>query len=58
MHCISIYPSNDFDLQIGFIKSMKKRYPEIPIGWSTHENPETFLLIISKSLWCKFLKDT
>ena len=24
MHCISIYPSNDFDLQIGFIKSMKK----------------------------------
>ena len=44
MHCISIYPSNDFDLQIGFIKSMKKRYPEIPIGWSTHENPETFCL--------------
>tara|TARA_Y100000591_G_C21842891_1_gene706825 strand:+ start:1239 stop:2753 length:1515 start_codon:yes stop_codon:yes gene_type:complete len=43
MHCISIYPSRDFDLQIGFIKSMKKRYPEVPIGWSTHENPESFM---------------
>ena len=27
MHCISIYPSEDFDLQISFIKSLKKRYP-------------------------------
>lgn len=43
MHCISIYPSDDFDLQIGFIKSMKRRYPNIPIGWSTHEDPESFL---------------
>ena len=43
MHCISIYPSNDFDLQISFIKSMKRRYPNTPIGWSTHENPESFL---------------
>ena len=43
MHCIAIYPSSDFDLQISFIKSMKERYPETPIGWSTHEDPESFL---------------
>ena len=43
MHCISIYPSNDFDLQISFIKSLKKRYPDTPIGWSTHEDPKSFL---------------
>ena len=43
MHCISIYPSEDFDLQISFIKSLKKRYPNTPIGWSTHEDPEDFL---------------
>ena len=43
MHCISIYPSEDFDLQISFIKSLKKRYPSTPIGWSTHEDPEEFL---------------
>ena len=43
MHCISIYPSNDFDLQISFIKTLKKRYPETSIGWSTHEDPKSFL---------------
>ena len=43
MHCISIYPSEETDLQLSFIKSMKKRYPNTPIGWSTHENPKSFL---------------
>lgn len=43
MHCISIYPSDDFDLQISFIRSLKKRYPKISIGWSTHEDPKSFL---------------
>lgn len=43
MHCISIYPSSDFDLQISFIKTLKKRYPGTSIGWSTHEDPKSFL---------------
>ena len=43
MHCISIYPSNNSDLQISFIKSLKKRYPGIVIGWSTHEDPDSFM---------------
>jgi sialic acid synthase SpsE/quercetin dioxygenase-like cupin family protein len=43
MHCISIYPSNNEDLQLLFIKLMKKRYPDISIGWSTHEDPNSFL---------------
>jgi len=43
MHCISLYPSDEIDLQLSFIKSMKKRYPDIPIGWSTHEDPNSFL---------------
>jgi len=43
MHCISLYPSEETDLQLSFIKSMKKRYSNIPIGWSTHENPNSFL---------------
>ena len=43
MHCISIYPSEETDLQLSFIKSMKKRYADIPIGWSTHEDPKSFL---------------
>lgn len=40
MHCISIYPSDNKDLHISFIKNLKKRYKDIPIGWSTHELPE------------------
>ena len=43
MHCISIYPSIDTDLQISFIKKLKKRYPGVTIGWSTHENPNSFM---------------
>ena len=43
MHCISLYPSDETDLQLSFIKSMKKRYPDIPIGWSTHEDPDSLL---------------
>ncbi len=43
MHCISIYPSKNKDLQISFIKELKERYPDIPIGWSTHELPNEFM---------------
>ena len=39
MHCIAIYPSSNEDLQIGFIKDLKKRYRSLDIGWSTHEGP-------------------
>lgn len=39
MHCISIYPSENKDLHISFIKNLKKRYRDVPIGWSTHETP-------------------
>ena len=43
MHCISIYPSDNADLQISFIKTLKRRYPTIPIGWSTHEDPDELM---------------
>ncbi len=43
MHCVSIYPSNNSTLNLNFIKNLKKRYGEIPIGWSTHENPNELL---------------
>ena len=39
MHCIAIYPSKNSDLQISFIKNLKERYRGVPIGWSTHEDP-------------------
>ena len=35
----SYLPSKNSDLQISFIKNLKKRYRGVPIGWSTHEDP-------------------
>jgi len=43
MHCVSIYPSEHSDLNLKFIKNIKKRYRNIPIGWSTHERPDEFI---------------
>ena len=40
MHCVSIYPSPDETLQLNVISDLVKRYPNIFIGWSTHEKPD------------------
>lgn len=36
-HCVSLYPSEDSDLQLNQIDYLRKRYPDITIGLSTHE---------------------
>ena len=36
-HCVSIYPSEDSDLNINQIDFLRKRYPGTVIGFSTHE---------------------
>lgn len=36
-HCVSLYPSEDSDLQLDQIDFLKARYPDITIGLSTHE---------------------
>jgi len=43
MHCISIYPTANENLQISFIAELIKRYNDIKIGWSTHESPNEFI---------------
>lgn len=43
MHCVSVYPTRNEDLNLKFIKNLKKRYDNIPIGWSTHEDPNEML---------------
>lgn len=40
MHCVASYPTTDDNLQLDRISILKKRYPKIPIGYSTHENPK------------------
>ncbi len=36
-HCVSIYPSEDAELQLNQIDFLKRRYPGHVIGFSTHE---------------------
>lgn len=37
-HCVSIYPSEDDELELNQIDFLKGRYPDITIGLSTHEH--------------------
>jgi sialic acid synthase SpsE len=39
LHCVGEYPTADEKLHISQIDLLKKRYPNIRIGFSTHENP-------------------
>jgi sialic acid synthase SpsE len=36
-HCVSIYPSEDWELDLNQIDFLKRRYPNNTIGFSTHE---------------------
>ena len=36
-HCVSIYPSEDEQLELNQIDYLRRRYPEHVIGYSTHE---------------------
>ena len=42
MSCVAEYPAKMENLQLNQIDLLKKRYPQINIGYSTHESPENF----------------
>jgi len=42
MHCVGEYPTHAKDLQLNQIDLLKKRYPNIEIGYSTHESSDNF----------------
>ncbi len=39
MHCVGEYPTKEHNLQINQIDLLKQRYPNMKIGYSTHEEP-------------------
>ena len=43
MHCVAAYPTIDSELELNRIEVLKNRYSDIPIGYSTHENPSNYL---------------
>lgn len=36
-HCVSVYPSEDSELELNQIDFLKNRYPDVTIGFSSHE---------------------
>ena len=40
MHCVAAYPTPESDLQLNRISKLRARYPEVPIGYSTHEDTQ------------------
>jgi sialic acid synthase SpsE/quercetin dioxygenase-like cupin family protein len=40
MHCVGEYPTRKENLELNQIDFLRKRYPDIPIGYSTHEEPD------------------
>ncbi len=39
MHCVGIYPTENKNISMNFLKKIIHRYPNINIGWSGHESP-------------------
>lgn len=40
MYCVSIYPIPDDHFHLNRIETLRERYPNRAVGWSTHEDPE------------------
>jgi N-acetylneuraminate synthase len=45
LHCVALYPSPNGSINMNFVDRLKKRYPEIPIGFSGHEEPENYDIV-------------
>lgn len=43
MHCVAEYPTAEDQLRLGQIELLRRRYAELPIGFSTHEPPSALL---------------
>ena len=43
MHCVAAYPTTDDQLLISRISELKSRYPDIAVGYSTHESPTNMI---------------
>jgi len=45
MHCVGEYPTPEEHLQLNRIGLFKNRYPGVPVGFSTHEEPTNFSVV-------------
>jgi len=42
MHCVGEYPTENKNLQLNQIDYFRDRYPDIKVGYSTHEDPNNY----------------
>jgi sialic acid synthase SpsE/quercetin dioxygenase-like cupin family protein len=57
MHCVSIYPTPSEHLQLNQIGTIKRRYPDKVVGFSTHEDPtDTDPVIAAVALGAEMLE--
>ena len=55
LHCTSTYPRRDEELNLNYIPSLKKRYPNTKIGFSNH-HPGILGMIIAVALGAEVLE--
>jgi len=46
MHCVGQYPTAIDQLQLNQITLLKERYPDVAVGYSTHEEPDNYLAVM------------
>lgn len=57
LHCIAEYPAPMDNLQLDFIDRMTRRYPDIVVGYSGHEDPDdTVIPMLSIAKGAKILE--
>ena len=47
MHCVSIYPTPDDRVALGFMEKMIRRYPYVRVGYSGHESPDNTDVVVA-----------
>lgn len=43
MHCVALYPTPLEKLELNQIRLLKERFPQVPVGFSTHEDPNNYI---------------
>jgi sialic acid synthase SpsE/mannose-6-phosphate isomerase-like protein (cupin superfamily) len=46
MHCVAAYPTADGDLLLDRIDALRERYFGVPVGYSTHEDPNNLTPVV------------
>lgn len=47
LHCVLSYPCKNKDANLGIIKTLKRVFPDIKVGYSDHTLPDTTMTILS-----------